>query len=55
VPLHGLVGLLAIAGCIFLFTSLNVSTMVYFVIWNAIGIVVYFLYGFWNSKLRKTA
>ncbi len=55
VPMHWVVGILAIAGCIFLFTSLNVSTMVYFAIWNAIGIVVYFLYGFWNSRLRKQA
>ncbi len=53
VPVFWLVGTLAIAGCVFLFTSLNVSTMIYFVIWNAIGVVVYFLFGFWNSKLRK--
>ena len=53
VPAFWLVGILAIAGCVFLFTSLNVSTMIYFVIWNAIGVVVYWLYGFWNSKLRK--
>ncbi len=55
VPLFWLVGPLAIAGCVFLFTSLNVSTMKFFAVWTAIGIVVYFLYGFWNSRLRKAA
>ena len=53
VPLHWLVGILAIAGCLFLFTSLNVSTMKFFAAWTVIGVVVYFLYGFWNSRLRK--
>ncbi|MGZ3304858.1 MAG: amino acid permease [Asticcacaulis sp.] len=55
VPFHWVVGVLAIAGCVFLFTSLNVSTMIYFLLWNIIGVVVYFLYGFWNSRLRKEA
>ena len=55
VPLFWLVGTLAIAGCVFLFTSLNVSTMKFFAAWSVIGVVVYFLFGFWNSRLRKTA
>jgi APA family basic amino acid/polyamine antiporter len=55
VPLFWLVGPLAIAGCVFLFTSLNVSTMKFFAGWSVIGVVVYFLWGFWNSRLRKTA
>ncbi len=53
VPVFWLVGVLAIGGCIFLFTSLNVSTMIYFAIWNVIGIAIYFLFGFWNSRLRN--
>ncbi|MBW8882797.1 MAG: amino acid permease, partial [Asticcacaulis sp.] len=53
VPLFWLVGILAIAGCLYLFTSLGKMTIVYFLIWNAIGVVVYVLFGVWNSKLAK--
>ena len=53
VPLWWLVAPLAIAGCIFLFTNLKVSTMIYFLIWNAIGVAVYWLYGFWNSRIAR--
>ena len=55
VPLAWIVGPLAILGCLFLFTSLNISTMIYFLIWNVIGVGVYFAYGFWNSRLRGAA
>ena len=34
----------AILGCIYLFTSLQTKTQISFVIWNAIGLAVYFLY-----------
>ena len=52
-PLWWLIAPLAIAGCLFLFTSLNVSTMLYFLYWNIAGVVIYWIFGFWNSKLRK--
>ncbi|ESQ73641.1 amino acid permease [Asticcacaulis sp. AC402] len=51
-PLYWLVGPLAILGCCFLFTSLTTFTMKAFVVWAAIGLVVYFSYGFWHSRLR---
>ncbi len=35
---------LAIAGCCYLFTSLQVVTQVAFLGWNAFGLLVYFLY-----------
>ncbi|WP_066649720.1 MULTISPECIES: amino acid permease [Sphingomonas] len=34
----------AILGCIYLFTSLQTKTQISFVIWNAVGLAVYFLY-----------
>lgn len=53
-PVFWLVGAVAIIGCIILFFSLSQFTQVFFLIWNAIGLGVYFLYGIWNSKLRKS-
>ena len=54
-PLGTFVGVLAVAGCVYLFLSLQVRTREYFVIWNAIGIVVYFLYSMRNSRLARGA
>jgi APA family basic amino acid/polyamine antiporter len=45
------VGIVAILGCIYLFLSLPTMTQQYFLIWNAIGLVAYLLYGFRKSPL----
>jgi APA family basic amino acid/polyamine antiporter len=52
-PLAWLIGPLAVAGCLYLFMSLQVKTREYFFIWNAIGIGVYFLYSVGNSRLAR--
>ena len=44
-PLAPLVGTVAIAGCIYLFFSLPTRTEVFFLGWNLIGLLVYFVYG----------
>ncbi len=54
-PLAWVIGPLAVVGCIYLFTSLQPQTRKYFFIWNAIGIVVYFLYSVRNSRLARQA
>jgi APA family basic amino acid/polyamine antiporter len=41
----------AIAGCLYLFTSLTAKTILFFFIWNALGVVVYLLYGRRKSQL----
>lgn len=43
-PAAWLIAPLAIGGCLYLFTSLQVVTQVAFFAWNAIGLAVYFLY-----------
>jgi APA family basic amino acid/polyamine antiporter len=48
-----LVGTLAILGCVYLLFSLPSATIVRFVIWNAIGLAIYFAYGRWNSLEGK--
>ena len=45
------VGPAAVIGCIYLFTSLQAKTMVFFFAWNAVGVVVYLLYGRAKSGL----
>ena len=44
-PLAWVVAPAAILGCVYLFTSLQQVTQVSFLVWNAIGLAVYFAYG----------
>jgi APA family basic amino acid/polyamine antiporter len=53
VPLVWLVGPVAVLGCIYLFFSLPGFTQRYFLVWNAIGVAVYFLYSMHNSRLKN--
>ena len=50
VPAAWLVGPLAIAGCLYLFTSLEFATLWRFFAWNALGLVVYALYARRRSR-----
>ncbi len=54
-PLAWIVAPLAILGCLYLFSSLSLTTMRLFFIWMAIGLPLYFLWGAWRSTLAKTA
>jgi basic amino acid/polyamine antiporter, APA family len=50
-PIWWLVGPAAVLGCLYLFTTLPVSTLVNFLIWNSLGVVVYLAYGRTRSRL----
>ena len=52
-PMAWPVGLIAIGGCLYLFVSLPQATQIRFFIWNAIGLVIYFAWGAWNSRLAR--
>jgi APA family basic amino acid/polyamine antiporter len=52
-PAVMLVAPVAAAGCVYLFFSLPMETKLMFVGWAAIGLVVYFLYGYRNSHLGR--
>ena len=52
-PAAALVGAGAILGCLYLFASLPTKTQIWFVGWNAFGLVVYFLYGRSRSLIGK--
>jgi len=54
-PAPYLVGTLAILGCIYLLFSLPSSTLTYCVLWNAIGLIVYFAFGRRTSIVRRNA
>ena len=49
-PLIPLLGLIC---CLYMMSELGVSNWIGFSIWLAIGLVIYFLYGYKNSKLNK--
>lgn len=52
-PLPWIVGPVAILGCLYLFVSLPVKTQLWFGIWNAIGLVIYFAYARQKALLAK--
>ena len=54
-PLVPLVPLLGMAMCIYLMLGLPAVTWFRFGIWLAVGLVLYFAYGFRHSRLRKNA
>ena len=54
-PLVPLVPALAVICCVYLMSELPAVTWWRFVIWLAIGLVFYFMYGFKHSRLRQTA
>ena len=44
-PLWQVVGTVGVLGCVYLFFSLPHRTQEYFLMWNALGLVLYFVYG----------
>ena len=52
-PAPYIVGTAAILGCIYLLISLPEKTLVRFVLWNAIGLAVYFAYGRARSQVAR--
>jgi APA family basic amino acid/polyamine antiporter len=52
-PLWWLVGPGAIAGCLWLFSSLPLTAMLMFLGWNVAGLLVYFAYGYRHSRIGQ--
>lgn len=52
-PAVSVVAPLAILGCLYLFISLQVATIIAFVSWNLVGLIVYALYGRRRSPLAR--
>ena len=52
-PLPWIIGPAGIAGCMYLFVSLPFATVWRFFAWNAVGLLVYWLYARHRSLLRK--
>ncbi len=46
---------ISILSCLYLMLQLPSITWIRFGLWLALGLVIYFSYGMWNSKLRKSA
>ena len=52
-PVAFVVGPLAALGCIYLFISLPHTTQLYFLLWNVVGLVLYFLYSRRHALIAK--
>ena len=52
-PLVWIIGPLGLVGCAYLFTSLTAKTIIFFFVWNAIGVLVYLAYGRTTSRLAQ--
>ncbi len=50
-----LIPLLGLTSCLYLLTGMSASNWKWFSIWFAIGLVVYFMYGYRHSRLSATA
>jgi amino acid transporter len=48
-----LIPVLGLVSCCYLLTGMAASNWIWFSVWLCIGLVVYFLYGYKNSKLSK--
>ncbi|WP_197488313.1 MULTISPECIES: amino acid permease [Methylomonas] len=51
-PFAWVTGPMAIVGCLYLFISLPSTTQLYFLVWNLIGVAVYYVYG--SRQTAKT-
>lgn len=52
---YSLIPLMGVITCSYLLTGMSRSNWVWFIGWLVLGLIVYFLYGYKNSKLNKTA
>jgi basic amino acid/polyamine antiporter, APA family len=50
---YSLIPLLGVSSCLYLLTSMTLSNWTWFGAWLALGLVVYFLYGYKKSKLAS--
>ncbi len=52
-PLLWVVAPLSVLGCVVLFLSLPMTAKLVFLVWAALGLMLYFSYGFWRSNVRR--
>jgi hypothetical protein len=48
---YSLLPLLGVATCLYLLTGMSLSNWLWFAGWLGLGLVIYFLYGYRNSRL----
>ena len=51
-PAGPLVAVLGLAGCLYLIAGLPVPTLIRFVVWFTVGVIIYAFYGYKHSLLR---
>jgi basic amino acid/polyamine antiporter, APA family len=52
-PFNPLIPVLGVLSCVWLMLQLPTITWARFVVWSALGLIIYFCYGIKNSKLQQ--
>ncbi|MBF8456057.1 amino acid permease [Kaistella sp. G5-32] len=50
-----LIPLMGLSSCLYLLTGMSHNNWFWFLVWFAIGLIIYFSYGYRNSKLHRTS
>jgi APA family basic amino acid/polyamine antiporter len=53
VPFYPVVPVLGVISCLYLMRGLPTITWIRFALWLVVGMIVYFSYGFWRSRLQQ--
>lgn len=52
---YSLIPIMGVLFCSYLLIEIPALSWIYFLVWLSVGLVIYFAYGYWKSKLRESS